>query len=701
MSVVDEDAGASSLPVMPALPADGPQYPSAAGVANSSTESMDEAGLDQPDPTGMTSNSMDGPPAGSSALPQANDSSGASGTAGAAAANGGGPKTGYKTVLCQFYLQGTCEKADQCLYAHGTSQLRNSAGLEIKDVQSKTKTKLCAKFLQYGSCPFGPQCTYAHGVSELQKVLQAAPNQANAQSHAYFKTELCKMFMSGMYCSYENECQFAHGKHELRPKPKIDPKTIKPEERLKMAEKNKRSPFYKTRPCEGFRQTGKCDFDDICNFAHGEAELRPMPDMTETGFPSPAEKRALQSPTYKTSMCKNVPNCQFGDSCKFAHSPMEMMRAQGRPGGMGGPMPPGNMGGPPGGDFFKVSMCKNMEQGECQFGPTCRYAHHPSELRPNPKYKTSMCHSMMNQGHCERGDECKYAHDRSELQSEYGAYGGVASGPTPHMGMPPRPPGPPADPSHTSNYKTVMCREKSSMGTCPRGASCHFAHSPMELRRPLDAAAVSGHPAAGSMPPYGSMPRPGPPPRPGAFPPHPNPRYKTSLCQNYMATGNCERQGACIFAHGPADLRPPQPRGVGPTSGPMGPRPGGPLGPMGPRPPPQYPVVLPHGGGNRYKTAMCKFIPNCQNGANCVYAHSPEELSRPTGGPPYGGGAGGDAYNGGVPAMKRRAIGGERTKTALCTNFARDNFCKFGNQCSFAHGVHELQDQGNKRQRVM
>ncbi|TRY72429.1 hypothetical protein TCAL_14906 [Tigriopus californicus] len=286
---------------------------------------------------------------------------------GSTAANGGGPKTGYKTVLCQFYLQGTCEKADQCLYAHGTSQLRNSAGLEIKDVQSsKTKTIVCAKF--------------------LQKVLKAAPNQGNAQSHAYFKTELCKMFMSGMYCSYENECQFAHGKHELRPKPKIDPKSIKPEERLKMAEKNKRSPFYKTRPCEGFRQNGKCDFDDICNFAHGEAELRPMPNMNETGFPSPAEKTRSPKPNLQDSMCKNVPHCQFGDSCKFAHSPMEMMRAQGPPGGMGGPVPPVHMGGAPrNGDFFKVSMCKNMEQGECQFGPTCRYAHHPSELRPNPK----------------------------------------------------------------------------------------------------------------------------------------------------------------------------------------------------------------------------------------------------------------------------------------------------------------------------
>ena len=94
----------------------------------------------------------------------------------------------FKTTLCQFYLQGPCKNGDTCAFAHGTSELRHPSGKAVKDMEQKTKTKLCDRFLQFGSCSFGSQCSFAHGVRELQKALQAK----DVEKSPTFKTQLCK-----------------------------------------------------------------------------------------------------------------------------------------------------------------------------------------------------------------------------------------------------------------------------------------------------------------------------------------------------------------------------------------------------------------------------------------------------------------------------------------------------------------------------
>ena len=94
----------------------------------------------------------------------------------------------FKTTLCQFYLQGPCKNGDTCAFAHGTSELRHPSGKAVKDLEQKTKTKLCDRFLQFGNCNFGAQCSFAHGVRELQKALQAPDGEKSPT----FKTQLCK-----------------------------------------------------------------------------------------------------------------------------------------------------------------------------------------------------------------------------------------------------------------------------------------------------------------------------------------------------------------------------------------------------------------------------------------------------------------------------------------------------------------------------
>ncbi len=94
-----------------------------------------------------------------------------------------------------------------------------------------------------------------------------------------------------------------------------------------------------------------------------------------------------------------------------------------------------------------------------------------------------------------------------------------------------------------------------------------------------------------------------------------------------------------------------------------------------------------------YKTQRCKNIDNgatCPRGADCNFAHTPEELRSP---PSLGGTAANGNANGNN-IMKRKA----NAKTVLCQNFQAMGDCQYGNSCTFAHGEGELQI--NKRQRL-
>ena len=63
---------------------------------------------------------------------------------------------------------------------------------------------------------------------------------------------------------------------------------------------------YKTELCKNFMQTGNCEFDNDCAYAHGYNELKSKKDSTHRN--------------YKTKMCKKwhetTPgHCSYGDKC--------------------------------------------------------------------------------------------------------------------------------------------------------------------------------------------------------------------------------------------------------------------------------------------------------------------------------------------------------------------------------------------------
>jgi len=70
-------------------------------------------------------------------------------------------------------------------------------------------------------------------------------------SHTFDKTQMCRYFARGR-CYHGATCTYAHGEAELKPQPDL----------------------YKTRLCVGFIESGACAYGGRCNYAHSRQELR-------------------------------------------------------------------------------------------------------------------------------------------------------------------------------------------------------------------------------------------------------------------------------------------------------------------------------------------------------------------------------------------------------------------------------------------
>merc|ERR1719384_2852105 len=283
-----------------------------------------------------------------------------------------------------------------------------------------------------------------------------------------------------------------------------------------------------------------------------------------------------------------------------------------------------------------------MNEGHCDRGMMCKYAHSPAEIRgpggPTPpmamhgntnimihgsdgkiKYKTSMCTVFMEQGFCPRGETCGFAHSAKQLLEAQ---------------------------ARDPKYKTAICEAWKSTGTCDRGSNCIYAHGQSDLRQKTPQMSMS--PMTTAYPPqYSGLPAS----MPSAQNMMQNPRYKTSMCIAFAKNGYCTKMAACQYAHGPQELRGattmPQTNMMGQSS---------------------------QGAGN-YKTQMCKNVTekgHCNFGNNCQYAHSSAELraKKPMGMMAAGmGGMAGMGHMAGMAGMgatnmfKRKR---DLVKTVLC-----------------------------------
>eukprot|EP00930_Biecheleria_cincta_P026870 TRINITY_DN18893_c0_g1_i2.p1 TRINITY_DN18893_c0_g1~~TRINITY_DN18893_c0_g1_i2.p1 ORF type:complete len:313 (-),score=31.28 TRINITY_DN18893_c0_g1_i2:64-966(-) len=125
--------------------------------------------------------------------------------------------------------------------------------------------------------------------------------------------------------------------------------------------------------------------------------------------------------------------------------------------------------------FYKTQMCQRYEQGMCNYGSECTYAHTDEELRKKPNMiKTALCKKFENTGYCGRGDRCDFAHGWHEIRA----------------------------------YKTTICKAHASKaGSCKSGSNCRFAHGEVELRERPDDLPSDALIAADAVMPFPKRPK--------------------------------------------------------------------------------------------------------------------------------------------------------------------------------------------------
>lgn len=77
---------------------------------------------------------------------------------------------------------------------------------------------------------------------------------------------------------------------------------------------------------------------------------------------------------------------------------------------------------------YKTELCKNwIEQGRCNYGKKCRFAHGRHELveknvKQKIRYRSRQCNTFFTTGMCPYGVRCMFAHEQrtlAEINSEY------------------------------------------------------------------------------------------------------------------------------------------------------------------------------------------------------------------------------------------------------------------------------------------
>jgi len=67
--------------------------------------------------------------------------------------------------------------------------------------------------------------------------------------------------------------------------------------------------------------------------------------------------------------------------------------------------------------FHKTKLCQFHQQGRCQRGNACLYAHGDLELAPIPDLAlTRLCPDFLGTGFCSKGMDCNFAHSKDELK---------------------------------------------------------------------------------------------------------------------------------------------------------------------------------------------------------------------------------------------------------------------------------------------
>ena len=289
-----------------------------------------------------------------------------------------------KTVMCKNWLElGTCSFGEKCTFAHSEEQIRNGKEQKMIFQNPRFKTTLCKQFSEGEFCELGDNCHFAHGPDELRLLKPA--EKSDPSSDPAFKTVLCKNWEDTEgSCEYGESCRFAHGKEELRA-------MKSPELAAVVALNRNSSPQYKTVMCSNHQD---CKFGSSCNFAHSESELRTVQqNLAEINPNYKGIERLFLGNNNELcclagTLCKyfmSSGQCEFGSICQYAHGESELRKPH-SPGGQQHQHPSTNKPtnynnsylaqAPLNSPQFKTILCKNFEDtGKCDFSFRCQFAH--------------------------------------------------------------------------------------------------------------------------------------------------------------------------------------------------------------------------------------------------------------------------------------------------------------------------------------
>lgn len=291
----------------------------------------------------------------------------------------------YKLSLCKFWLEGRCERGDKCTWLHDDEKQEALEAAVIKPIRptAQVKQTLC-KFFERGACERGDQCTWLHDEGQLQD-----RDQTPAPAIPVKRT-LCKFFEQGT-CERGDQCTWAHGVDEIgalilpAEEPDLHDEGVDSTEDELEAEippDDAEVTAVKRTICK-FWQEGRCRLGDQCTWAHGEEELG-LPILEASMLEdehaaaegtSPSESEPLIAPSMKRTTCKfwQQGACERGEACTWAH------------GEEGLPTPVNifarnvDQGSSPGG-AVRRTLCKFWKEGTCERGEACTWAHGYEEL---------------------------------------------------------------------------------------------------------------------------------------------------------------------------------------------------------------------------------------------------------------------------------------------------------------------------------
>jgi len=379
-------------------------------------------------------------------------------------------KENFPTVMCKNIVEkGNCTYGEKCSFAHSEEQLRNSKEQRIIAQNPLYKTTLCKQYTEGDYCELGDNCHFAHGEDELRTLKQSI----DYTNDPLYKTVICKKWEEavngGTECEYADACRFAHGPDEIR--------EAKLEANSNVLQSNKAiSPQYKTVLCN---LNDECKFGQAnCNFAHSESELRTV-----------QQNLAEINPNYKGTLCKyfmSTGQCEYGSICQYAHGDQEI-RKPSHDNGSGSVARSNYNQTYLSSQFktaqYKTQLCKNYQDtGHCDFASQCQFAHGMLELRSIAQNSTGQ---EVGRGYETTSDNFTsqqvQPHASSLQPSHYKSYSATNSSPiSPHYNAV-QAPSPTVIKSDMKPVKVVLCEDFKISGKCLRGDSCSFAHGLQEL----------------------------------------------------------------------------------------------------------------------------------------------------------------------------------------------------------------------------